>query len=1168
MDQQELITAFQNTLAWAASPALQGQTERAASSSTVYFAGFAAARKYLVRGKTAVLNFANPENPGGGVLGGAMAQEECLCRSSNLYVCLTANALPDFYQYHRALRDPFYSDRLIYTEGVTVFKDDCAVPNLLDEKDWFQVDVITCAAPYLAKRSYTNKAVLKERFKSRIKNIFEAALIYDIDVLILGAFGCGAFKNPPEVVAKAFHEVIDENGYDKLFSRIVFAIKSTTNGDPFKPCPNLMAFETEFDTVSAEAGKLRFSDGWGLAQTAGSLKMPSGKILKGAEQFEPYLKWRRSNRYFGKQFSVLGDSISTLAGFNPPGYAVFYAGEVCGKTGVQDMADTWWGKVIDYVGGELLVNNAWSGCRVTRLPGAKTLFPSGCSDERTGGLHIGSVMPDVILVYLGTNDWAQGADIGEPAARLPAEDCEMRFDTAYEVMLDKLSARYPHAEIWCCTLCTTFMPANPLFVFPCDYAGTHIEAFNEVIRTACQKRSNTRLIDLYRFHIPYAAVDGTHPTADGMGTLASLMLHELCDRESVSYLECAPAEHDFIKAEEYSGGTKYVCRKCGLVDYSASFDPLAFERAYAGSTVHVRKGKITLGSKKAIVEFTIYYGDLPIVHYKYKEGKLFAYNRINGSRDGGKSFPPGFFDTVEIPFSAAQHQQLSAMLAALDLHEWGSDETALRNRGAPGFCAAQGFSCRYADGKEYACTPAERPSSFIKLFELLQSFGSPMPYPRSPVTRKRTDADVIDHDPAQATLLCSPDTGIELFNVNRSESVTIHKTMFYAGRRSCDLPLEGSTISREHAAFHLIGNKWCLQDECSANGTKLNGTRLIPRKLYVLHPNDTIEFGEAEKFIFFKSPQAVPPPAEPKGDENEAPKAEPAAETEEKPPDPSPYADLSGQVLAGRYTLVKRLSYGGTVQVYLGRTGSGEMYSVKVHNKEITSLTEEVKSWILQIPHMMMQWDHPAIPKVFDIVEDERYLYIVSEWFPGESLSRILEREGALPEETLVSLGIALADALRYLHTFDPPYIFRNMRPSNVFVTPSGGIKLIDFGWAVPCDPAQRNDFLGFPDRWYTAPEQLGKDVDPKGDIYSLGITMCQLATGLAPQDPPYFGRAPLRQMRRDISRGFEYICQKCIALDPKERYQSCTELLFDLNNIQDLPPRKGFFRNLFASRK
>lgn len=110
----------------------------------------------------------------------------------------------------------------------------------------------------------------------------------------------------------------------------------------------------------------------------------------------------------------LGDSLSMLDGYNPVGYRVFYTGENCERSDSIQMRDTWWDKVISYFGGELLVNNAWSGSRVTKIPtynGYEQLFPSGCSDERTSSLHINEVLPDVIVVYLGTNDWAYGVEV-------------------------------------------------------------------------------------------------------------------------------------------------------------------------------------------------------------------------------------------------------------------------------------------------------------------------------------------------------------------------------------------------------------------------------------------------------------------------------------------------------------------------------------------------------------------------------------------------------------------------------------------------------------------------------------------------------------------------------------------------------------------------------------
>lgn len=282
MDPKELMNAFYDTRRISTSSILKMQTAKMIRNSKIYGeefwkgkekrsnlhaeceiiveenTSFSAAKKYIPLGKTAVLNFANPVTPGGGVQYGAMAQEECLCRSSNLYEALSSKVMDEYYNYHLEMDSIYASDRLIYSSKVTVFKDDSQVPKLMPKNEWFSVDVITCAAPYNNHADMVYKEIipdlLKETFKRRIKNIFEAALDNQIEVIILGAFGCGAFRNPPELVASAFHEVIDENQYKKYFSKIVFAIKRSCE----PPCPNLMAFEREFLLFSPEGNYERF----------------------------------------------------------------------------------------------------------------------------------------------------------------------------------------------------------------------------------------------------------------------------------------------------------------------------------------------------------------------------------------------------------------------------------------------------------------------------------------------------------------------------------------------------------------------------------------------------------------------------------------------------------------------------------------------------------------------------------------------------------------------------------------------------------------------------------------------------------------------------------------------------------------------------------------------
>ena len=175
------------------------------------------------RDRVAVLNFANAYSTGGGVLEGARAQEECLCRSSNLYAALTLPALEEsYYLWNVRNTGDMGTDAVIYSPGVTVFKSDDEIPVNLERR--FQVDVITCAAPYNGNRS-ASEDTLRRVFSGRIQNILEVASAKDVDILILGAFGCGAFCNPPRLVAEVFREKLVTERLDTRFKKTVFAIK-------------------------------------------------------------------------------------------------------------------------------------------------------------------------------------------------------------------------------------------------------------------------------------------------------------------------------------------------------------------------------------------------------------------------------------------------------------------------------------------------------------------------------------------------------------------------------------------------------------------------------------------------------------------------------------------------------------------------------------------------------------------------------------------------------------------------------------------------------------------------------------------------------------------------------------------------------------------------------
>ena len=187
--------------------------------------------------KIGILNFASASNPGGGVLKGSSAQEECICRVSTLYPILAESRenRKEFYDYHRSLKSNIYSDRIIYSPRILVFKSDNFIPSYLPERNQFEIEVITCAAPNLNRKpnqemnpeivkfNRVSESQLYKIQESRTKKILSVANENEIDILILGAFGCGAFKNNPYSVAEAFRVNIYEL-FKYSFKEISFSI--------------------------------------------------------------------------------------------------------------------------------------------------------------------------------------------------------------------------------------------------------------------------------------------------------------------------------------------------------------------------------------------------------------------------------------------------------------------------------------------------------------------------------------------------------------------------------------------------------------------------------------------------------------------------------------------------------------------------------------------------------------------------------------------------------------------------------------------------------------------------------------------------------------------------------------------------------------------------------
>ena len=211
---------------------------------------FEAAHDLLIRYpgcRTAVLNFASATNPGGGVTRGSSAQEEALCRCSTLYPCLNTPELDKgYYQFHRIQQDVLYTDTCIYVPDVKIIKTDTDAPKRLTENKWQTVDVICCAAPNLRERPYNKmnpgqgRAIrvsnneLLDLHRQRARKILSVAAANMDDTRLLGAFGCGAFKNDPNIVAQAYRHILPE--FDGYFREIRFAATARHTTAPILTC--------------------------------------------------------------------------------------------------------------------------------------------------------------------------------------------------------------------------------------------------------------------------------------------------------------------------------------------------------------------------------------------------------------------------------------------------------------------------------------------------------------------------------------------------------------------------------------------------------------------------------------------------------------------------------------------------------------------------------------------------------------------------------------------------------------------------------------------------------------------------------------------------------------------------------------------------------------------
>ena len=272
-----------------------------------------------------------------------------------------------------------------------------------------------------------------------------------------------------------------------------------------------------------------------------------------------------------------------------------------------------------------------------------------------------------------------------------------------------------------------------------------------------------------------------------------------------------------------------------------------------------------------------------------------------------------------------------------------------------------------------------------------------------------------------------------------------------------------------------------------------------------------------------------------------------------------------GSLVDGKYKVLRVVGKGGMSVVYQAvNEKANKIWAIKEVRKDGTQNFEVVKQNLIAETDMLKRFNHPNLPSIIDVIDTDDSFLIVMDYIEGNSLSKAIETSGAQSQEDVIEWAKQLCDVLGYLHSQNPPIIYRDMKPANVMLKPDGNISLIDFGTAREFKSSSVEDTTCLGTQGYAAPEQYGGhgQTDARTDIYCLGATMYHLITGHNPSTPPY-EMYPIRQWNPTLSSGLEEIITKCTQRNPNDRYQSCAELLYALENYEQFDIENKKVQNL-----
>ena len=251
-----------------------------------------------------------------------------------------------------------------------------------------------------------------------------------------------------------------------------------------------------------------------------------------------------------------------------------------------------------------------------------------------------------------------------------------------------------------------------------------------------------------------------------------------------------------------------------------------------------------------------------------------------------------------------------------------------------------------------------------------------------------------------------------------------------------------------------------------------------------------------------------------------------------------------------RYEILEEVARGGMGIVYKARdTVLDRVVAYKILSSNLKTNKVAVK-YFLREAQAAAKMSHPNIVTVFDAGEQDGEYYMAMEFVEGQTLKQLVNRQGAFPEKLVRYIFVHVCRGLTYAH--ERGLVHRDVKPGNLMLTRDRTVKIMDFGLAKFVQEVQANHTRAIGTPYYMSPEQvLGKDLDGRSDIYSLGVSMFECATGRVPfekGDLSYHHlntAAPhIRDLNGEMSEELDAVIHRCMAKQPEDRFASAHELM------------------------